>query len=99
MASAGRIARAELADGRIGKLVFRANGLERAIEYARVGPHWAATAYRTGEETLRAIWADAGGGWLFPSGFEFRAVFGKSWGPEKMTITNVVDDAVTRGRA
>ncbi len=86
--STGPFSIIELSGPRIAKFTFR-NKAERVIEHERLGNSWVVTCYTTGDEILRATWKDLGGGWLFPSSFEFRSVFSKQWGPEKLTFSKL----------
>jgi hypothetical protein len=63
-------------------------GVTRRFTWSKVGKHWVATRVQTGDEDLTVKFAPAGDG-LVPVEMEFRAVFGKDWGPETVRLTNV----------
>lgn len=63
--------------------------LRRTIEYAKIAGTLVPVRIRTGDEELLATFTDLGGGWLFPATLEFRRVFGRNWGPEKLTFSKL----------
>jgi hypothetical protein len=78
---------ATVKEGRIAALTMK-GGVTRRFTWSKVGKHWVATRVQTGDEDLTVKFAPAGDG-LVPVEMEFRAVFGKDWGPETVRLTNV----------
>jgi hypothetical protein len=79
-----RYAELRVKDGRVAGL-RRRDGADRTFTWTKVGAEWVVTRIVTGEEELLAKFM-AVGGRLLPTEFEFRRVFGKDWGPEKIAL-------------
>lgn len=75
--------------GKIAGLSQKEAPAERRVEYVQIGSRWVPSAYRSGDQSVLAEWSDVGNGVLFPTSFEFRDIFGKGWGPEKITLSGV----------
>jgi len=74
-------------DGRLAELVRR-DGSTQRLTWSKVGDDFVVTRVQSGEEDLKARFVRVGDR-LVPTRLDFRAVFGKEWGPEAIELTDV----------
>lgn len=82
------IASVRIHKDRIEQITWR-SGTVRRFTWKKAGDTWVAAKITTGDETITARWKRIDSDLWLPVDIEFRHVFGPTWGPERMRLSDI----------